>query len=67
MPNSVGRETYVHLPVENKLDVLYDISISTDKRVEVLEKRKRFDTTVAGFMGFVGGAVAMVGKWIMSR
>ena len=33
-----------------------------DKSIESLKKRKGIDTTFSGLMGFVGGAVMVIGK-----
>lgn len=60
MPNNIERETYVGMPIKDKLNVLYDMSMSIDKRTVKLEKRKRFDTTIAGFTGLAGGALAVI-------
>ena len=66
MANQVTKETYEKLPVENKLDVLYDYITNVHSKAVVIEekldKRKGFDVTVSGFMGLVGGIVAVVGK-----
>lgn len=34
-------------------------------RIAKLEKRRKFDTTVAAFFGLVGGAMVHVAKWII--
>ena len=65
--NTVTRETYVDMPSKDKLNILFDISTSTDRRLKVLEKRKRLDTTFAGAMGLAGGALVMGFRWIFGR
>ena len=48
----------VHEPDE-KLDILFRIMLDTGKRVQKIEKRKRFDracSTVAGFFGGIVGS-----------
>ena len=35
------------------------------KEFNALKSRKKFDTTVSGVFGFIGGAAAMLGKKIM--
>ena len=67
MSNNIpSRETYIKQPDTNKLDTLYDMAVSADTRLYRLEKRKRLDTTFAGFMGLIGGAAMMAGKWIIT-
>ena len=68
MSNNIpSRDTYIKQPDTNKLDTLYDMAVSADQRLLRLEKRKRFDTTFAGFMGLVGGAIVMTGRWVIGR
>ena len=67
MSNNITRETYIGMPDKDKLNVLYDISTDTSKRVKDLEKRKRYDTTFAGFMGLLGGAFVMTGRWVIGK
>jgi len=43
------------------------MAVSADQRLLRLEKRKRFDTTFAGFMGLLGGAIIMTGRWVIGR
>ena len=42
-----------------------------DARLVKLESRKRFDTTIAGSMGFIGGFAggfaAMLGRWFIGK
>jgi hypothetical protein len=69
MSNSFNRETLEAMwkGVANdyeRWDILFQVSLNTNERVEKLEKRKRFDTTVSTVSGFMGGVSAMVGKWV---
>jgi len=67
----VTRESYSRMPVENKLDVLYDsiadinrCSCDTRDNLATLEKKvngkRKLDTSVSAFFGFVGGVVALI-------
>ena len=38
-----------------------------EERFEKLERRKGFDTTLSGFMGFVGGALIWAIKWMVGK
>ena len=69
----VTRESYSRMPVENKLDVLYDsiadinkCSCETRDNLNVLEKkmngRKKFDSSVSAFFGFIGGFAALISE-----
>jgi hypothetical protein len=64
----VERETYKDLPDSNKLDVLYDLHVESQLEIkklsEKVDKKKRIDTTVSAFFGFVGGALAVLGQKI---
>lgn len=57
----ITRDTFVKLPAENKLDVLFDLLLENETNVnrcnEQINRRKKIDTTTAGLMGFVGGLV----------
>jgi len=64
----ISRESYCKLPIENKMDVVFDLlgenkkdhdSIKTEinKCNFEIGKRKRIDTVTAGVLGFFGGLV----------
>lgn len=38
-----------------------------EQRFKVLEDRKKWDTTVSGFMGLVGGSVVWIIKWMVGK
>lgn len=64
MPNNIpSRESYINQPDTNKLDTLYDMGVNADKRLQGLEKRKRFDSTLSVGGGVIGGFAAMIAKW----
>ena len=76
--DGISRDTFVEMDVNSKLNVLFDYAVlgheyacTTREKLIVLEKkvssRKRIDSTVAGMMGFVGGLVAVVAKWVMGK
>ena len=73
--DTIRKETFQRMPISSKLEVVFDIltnhcenveKITTklDKLERLINGRKRIDTTVAGALGFVGGAVAYVGQKI---
>lgn len=38
-----------------------------EQRFKVLEDRKKWDTSIAGFAGFAGGAAVWIMKWVMGK
>jgi len=69
------RETYQRMPTDSKLDVLFDMATETykcncavsDKFLALekkVDKRKPFDTSVAGGSGLIGGFLAILGQKI---
>ena len=67
MNGIMERETFEKLPVENKLDVLYDVMIKTHERVEKLETKKIYNTCIAAVSGVVGGFLAVIGREFFGR
>lgn len=76
--NGITRDTYRDLDTDSKLNVLFDYmheihdcACSTDQKFNDFEKkydnRKRFDTTIAGTSGFIGGFIAVLVKWIVGK
>jgi hypothetical protein len=47
---------------DDKLDILFRISLDTARRTKKLERRKRFDTTISALGGFFGGVAAVIGS-----
>lgn len=41
--------------------------ISCNDRISKLENRKKFDTAASAAGGFLGGLIAMVGKWFIGK
>jgi hypothetical protein len=41
--------------------------VKCEDRFRKLEARKKFDTSTAGFAGFVGGAAVWAMKWILGK
>ncbi len=75
MPSGISRETFEGMEQDSKLIVLYDYvadvykcAYEIQKQVETLEKkvdrRKKFDTSMATGAGLVGGFVAHFIGWI---
>jgi hypothetical protein len=73
--NGITKETYEKMPVDDKLNVLFDLHKDTQKcacetqenlvRLEnKVDRKKRLDTTVAAGMGLIGGAAVWVVKWV---
>ena len=76
MPSGISRETFEGMDQGSKLNVLYDYAVDAykcayeiQKQVEALEKkvdrRKKFDTAIAGTFGFIGGVAAYIGQRIL--
>ena len=76
--NGIKKETFQGYSVESKLDTLFDYihaiyekscvdDDALDKRVTVLENRKRFDTVAATGGGVFGGILAVMGKWFFFK
>ena len=65
------RETYKDLPDSNKLNVLFDLHVESREEIkklsEKLDRKKKVDTTVSAFFGFVGGALAVLGQAVLGQ
>jgi hypothetical protein len=61
-----SKETYKSYTPDAKLDTVYDllcVALQNQRLVvETLEKRKKYDTTIAAIMGFLGGAAAITAQ-----
>ena len=49
---------------DEKLDILFRISLDTAGRIKKLETRKRFDTAISSVTGLIGGALAYLGTFV---
>lgn len=78
MANGITRATFDSMDADAKLGVLFDYahdqharSCATRDQLEELkekfERRKRFDTTISGGSGIIGGALAMLLKWVIGK
>jgi hypothetical protein len=70
--NSVSREALEEMwdgvtGEDEKLDILFRITLDNVLGIEQLKKRKRFDTAVSGVTGIIGGVIAVVTKWFFFR
>lgn len=65
--NGITKESFSKLPVDNKLDVLFDYTIQTHERLAKLEKRKYYDRFISGATGLIAGAGVLVSKVIFWR
>ncbi len=74
--NALSRETFEGMDEGSKLNILFDYVSSNHKCAcetqeeltelkQQFERRKKFDTTVAGAAGVVGGIFAHIGQWII--
>lgn len=63
--NTISRETFEGMDEGSKLNVMFDLHMDTNSRLQILErkvdKRRKFDTAFAGITGFVGGFIAVIG------
>jgi hypothetical protein len=66
----IKKDTFLKLDEEGQRSVLYDYLNHMTKKLEKLEEKKSTEyrelMTVGGLFGFLGGLVAMAGKWIAS-
>jgi len=67
MLNNISDKDFESMTIKSKLNVLYSVVKTSDRRLKTLEKRKKIDTTLAGFMGLAGGALVMGFRWIFGR
>lgn len=62
----VSKDTFAKLPTDNKLDVLFDFVNCVHEKAERIEakldRKKKWDLTMSGFTGLVGGILAVLGK-----
>ena len=74
----ISRDTFVKLPIENKLDIVFDLFTENKQDHETIKsdvgkcnfeisKRKKIDTTMAGMTGFVGGLVGFFSQKIFFK
>lgn len=74
----ITRETFIKLPIPNKMDVVFDLLVENKQDHEVIindvtqcnvqiMKRKKIETTTAGLMGFVGGLVGFFSQKIFFK
>ena len=47
----IKKETYIDLPTENKLDVLFDIVLENNKKIVELEKKMSWSKIIPGITG----------------
>jgi hypothetical protein len=73
----ITKDTFEMYDADSKLNTMFDLmlvqhecSCETVAKVEDLkerfERRKKFDTTISGTSGLVGGAIAMLAKHIFT-
>lgn len=64
----IKKDTFLKLNEEGQRAVLYDYLNHMTKKLEKLEEKKSTEyrelIAVGGIFGFLGGLVAMAGKWI---
>lgn len=69
--NVIERETYEHLNLDDKVNVLFDyvkyLSKKAEETNEKLDRKAKVDTTMSAVMGFVGGIVAVIGKFLFFK
>jgi len=74
----ISRDTFIKLPVDNKMDVVFDLLVENKQDHEVIKsdvgkcnfeisKRKKIDTAMASMSGFVGGLVGFFSQKIFFR
>jgi hypothetical protein len=67
----IKKETFVKLDEAGRSEVLYDYLDYMKTKLDALEQKDRADQTkmiaVGGVFGFVGGLMAVLGKWLMGQ
>lgn len=75
---SISKETFLELDTDAKLIAVFDVLVAVhsqcrcrlekcDARFDKLENRKKWDTTASAFFGVIGGAAAMLIKWVVGK
>lgn len=63
--NIISRETFGDMNTDSKLNVMFDLHMDTNQRLQILEKkvdrRRKYDTALAGITGLIGGFFAVIG------
>lgn len=59
--DGMSKETFSKLPVDSKLDTLFDCMVSVNNSIN---KSNKYDKLVATLGGVVGGVLAVVGKGV---
>lgn len=74
MPNgeyNIDEETFKGMTVKQQNWITYttfnQYRNKTDGRLKRLERRKKVDTAVAGSGGFIGGIIAVLGKYLLFK
>lgn len=62
--NGISKDTFSGMKVDDKLNVLFDMTFEIHQRLETLEKKKLWNMALMSIGGVVGGAVVMVSKII---
>lgn len=67
----IKKETFVKMDEAGRSEVLFDYLDHMMKKLERLEQKEKTDHTqavaIGGIFGFVGGMVAVLGKWLIGQ
>lgn len=64
--NGITKDTFSQMSHEDKLNVLFDLSIETHERLSSLEKNKIINMALTFGGGFAGGGLIMLSRFIFS-
>ena len=65
--DGVSREAFIDADEKTHKKLTYDMFTLLRTEQKELIKRKNFDTTLSGFLGIVGGAIAIFAKSIIKQ
>jgi hypothetical protein len=67
----IKKETFVKLDQEGQSEILFDYLDYMKTKLDNLEEKKQADHTqlvaVGGIFGFLGGLIAVLGKWLIGQ
>lgn len=61
---SISKDNFEKLPVEAKLDVIFDCLEEISGK---LKRSRKIDTAVSGVTGFLGGALTIISNWFFFK
>lgn len=62
--NGVTKQTFSQMDIDCKLDVLFDCLLYLSEQIK---QKKNYEYGIAGITGFLGGMMAILGKYFWNK